>query len=162
MKNMIAFDHATLTGAAWIVDGQRDSAEWSCTRTRREGRAMTIHRYGCHLRRFFRALFVHLDFAFYEGAHNRGGAATAIHHGLIGCMGDMLLLHSPGIEIVEYHTSTIKKFAAGKGNAGKQDVIAAMNRRFGSLYRDGPTANDNIADARAILELGIHDVGGYR
>lgn len=51
---------------------------------------------------------------------------------------------------------TIKRHATGRGNAGKQDVIAAM-RALGH-----PVTDDNEADALAILHWAIsqNDAGG--
>ena len=42
---------------------------------------------------------------------------------------------------------TIKKFASGKGNASKQQMIEAVEDRFGCIVAD-----DNEADAIALLE----------
>ena len=53
---------------------------------------------------------------------------------------------------------TIKKFATGKGNAGKPDMIAAANAKFGvELDPDGyeQTGVDNIADAMHIWDMMI-------
>jgi Holliday junction resolvasome RuvABC endonuclease subunit len=44
---------------------------------------------------------------------------------------------------------TIKKHATGKGNAGKDDVIAAMRAK------DHPVTDDNEADALALLHWAI-------
>jgi len=44
---------------------------------------------------------------------------------------------------------TIKKHIAGKGNASKDDVISAVNFRFG-LNHSTPVVDDNEADALAI------------
>jgi Holliday junction resolvasome RuvABC endonuclease subunit len=51
---------------------------------------------------------------------------------------------------------TIKKHATGKGNAGKEEVVAAMRGRGHA------PADDNEADALAILHwvVEIHDTQG--
>jgi Holliday junction resolvasome RuvABC endonuclease subunit len=51
---------------------------------------------------------------------------------------------------------TIKRFATGRGNAGKADVIAAMRAR------GFQPADDNEADALAILLWAVETAGGVR
>jgi Holliday junction resolvasome RuvABC endonuclease subunit len=51
---------------------------------------------------------------------------------------------------------TIKRFATGKGNAGKQDVLATIRARG---FRP---ADDNEADALAILLWAVETAGGVR
>lgn len=60
-------------------------------------------------------------------------------------------LWGKGIEYMEVPPSTLKIFAAGKGNVGKTEVVVAARERLGF---DG--MNDNEADARWLRELGLH------
>lgn len=50
--------------------------------------------------------------------------------------------------------ATLKKFATGKGNAKKEDVLAAAIRRLGYAG-----SNHNEADARWLLEIGLRLAG---
>lgn len=52
-----------------------------------------------------------------------------------------------GIPLVGVPVGTIKKFATGKGNASKMEVLMAVEKRWGVLPQD-----DNEADAIALLE----------
>jgi len=54
-----------------------------------------------------------------------------------------------GIEHAAVHSATIKKHATGKGNAGKQEMVAAM-QALGFRPED-----DNEADALALLDWAI-------
>ena len=61
-----------------------------------------------------------------------------------------------GIAYQGVPVGTIKRFIAGKGNADKQAVIAAVRARGFS------PADDNEADAIAILLWAIETDGGVR
>jgi crossover junction endodeoxyribonuclease RuvC len=52
-----------------------------------------------------------------------------------------------GIPCVGVPVGTIKKFATGRGNASKMEVLMAVEKRWGVLAQD-----DNEADAIALLE----------
>ena len=54
--------------------------------------------------------------------------------------------------------STIKKFGAGKGNAGKKEMVLACNERFGTNFDPETyeqTVVDNIADSAFCCEMGV-------
>lgn len=56
----------------------------------------------------------------------------------------------------------IKKRATGKGNANKEDMIAACNEHFGtefSVEDYATTGTDNISDAAWVLLLGLEQYG---
>jgi Holliday junction resolvasome RuvABC endonuclease subunit len=57
-----------------------------------------------------------------------------------GCV--RLLLHRLGVPFVDVAPSSLKKYATGKGNCGKDEMIAAAIRRFGFEGSD-----NNEADA---------------
>jgi crossover junction endodeoxyribonuclease RuvC len=52
-----------------------------------------------------------------------------------------------GVPLSGVAVGTIKKFATGKGNASKMEVLMAVEKRWGVLPQD-----DNEADAIALLE----------
>lgn len=64
-------------------------------------------------------------------------------------------LHATGIPLVVVPPATVKTFATGKGNAGKDLVLAAAVRRFVDVPIDG---NDQ-ADAAWIAALVAHHYG---
>ena len=54
----------------------------------------------------------------------------------------------------------IKKYATGKGNANKCDIIEACNAKFGTAFPTNDyesTGADNIADASFVLLMGIDE-----
>lgn len=67
-----------------------------------------------------------------------------------------------GIPCTGFGIGTIKKRATGKGNANKEDVIAACNEMFGAtLEAEGYESSgvDNIADSSFVLLLGLEQYG---
>jgi hypothetical protein len=76
----------------------------------------------------------------YEQAHHRGGAATEICVNLTGRVQEVAAYHN--IEVVTYHTATLKKWATGKGRGDKDVMIKAAEKRAGKKVED-----DNEADA---------------
>lgn len=65
-----------------------------------------------------------------------------------------LLLHDRGVRWVEAPPATLKKYATGKGNAGKNDVKAAARKRLGWGGED-----DNEADALWLRAIGLELLG---
>ena len=81
----------------------------------------------------------------YEQAHHRGGAATEIAAGFATHLQSTCA--AAGIEHTTVHTSTLKKFATGKGSGKKDLMMAAYRSRWGKEPID-----DNECDARWMLE----------
>jgi len=63
-------------------------------------------------------------------------------------------LWSYGYRYIDVPPSTLKVFATGKGNAGKDEVLASAIRRLGFTGHD-----NNQADALWLRELGHHLLG---
>lgn len=59
-------------------------------------------------------------------------------------------LTGAGVPVVEVPPSTVKTYATGKGNANKDQVLAAVIRR----YFDDPPADNNQADALVLAAMG--------
>jgi len=76
----------------------------------------------------------------YEQAHHRGGAATEIGVNLTGRVQEVAEEYV--VPCATVHTATLKKFATGKGNAGKLAMIEAAKSFLGREPID-----DNEADA---------------
>jgi crossover junction endodeoxyribonuclease RuvC len=89
------------------------------------------------------------DLVIIEG-YSYGAKGSAVLN--IAEMGGVVRLAS--LPVLEVPPSVLKKLATGKGNAKKEEVLAAAIRRLGY---DG--ANHNVADARWLLEIGLHLVG---
>lgn len=86
----------------------------------------------------------------YEQAHHRGGAATQVGVGF--AIHIQTFCAERGIEHTDFHTGMIKKFATGKGNADKSEMIIKA-RELGYSPK-----NDNEADAIHILLLAERDL----
>jgi Holliday junction resolvasome RuvABC endonuclease subunit len=139
--NILALDMATKTG--WAIDHTTELSgveEFKVTR-------------GCSPgTRFLQATkwFIdtiknnNIDLVVYELAHHRGGAATEVAIGLAACIQQVCAYLQ--IEHYAIHTSEIKKFATGKGNAAKEDMMTQCAAKLNIIPID-----DNHADALWIL-----------
>ena len=96
------------------------------------------------------ALLSPIDVIFYEQAHHRGGAATQSAYGFLTDVLAFAAQH--GIETSAIHTGTLKKYATGRGNAKKHEIIAAA-RKLGFDPRD-----DNEADAIFIRQFAMSEL----
>lgn len=65
-----------------------------------------------------------------------------------------MALHTLAVPYIDVPPSTLKVFATGKGNAGKDEVLAAAIRRLGFGGHD-----NNAADALWLRALGHHVLG---
>ena len=77
-----------------------------------------------------------------------GGQGTEHRSELGGILRDRLLDHCG--QIVEVPPATLKKWATGKGNAQKSEVVSALSRRYDRAFR-----TDDAADAWALMTLGL-------
>jgi hypothetical protein len=155
MTTILALDLGTTTGWAMrLADGSVVSGTMEFKPGRYEGGGMRFLR--------FRSWLDHLEFAakkidllhFEEVRRHAGTDAAHIYGGFLAHLTAWCeLKHIPyqGVPV-----GTIKRHATGKGNAGKEAVIAAM-RSKGFNPED-----DNEADALAILSWAIDTQGGAR
>ena len=157
---VLALDLATKTG--WSVrrpDGAVESGVQDFSLKRGESPGMRYLRFGiwvqdmiCHARQWdypLDALVV------YELPHMRGGHATTVLIGLEtrtqeACARLSLGPGNAAVDFASVQTATLKKFATGKGNASKAEMIEAAKPLLG---RD--PIDDNEADARHILEYAV-------
>jgi hypothetical protein len=75
----------------------------------------------------------------------RGGAATACCVGLVSTVQTFAAEHD--IELMAVHTGELKRWATGKGNAGKPAMMEAARARGWT------PVDDNEADAQLLLEF---------
>jgi len=90
------------------------------------------------------------DIICYEQTHNRGGAATETAAGLATRVQEFCAVNGPNHAVV--HSTTLKKFWTGAGNAGKPDMIAKCED-LGFCPLD-----DNEADAIAGLHWALDNL----
>lgn len=77
------------------------------------------------------------------------------HHDRSGLWWLVLTALHPYHRIVEVAPGTLKKFATGKGNAGKDEMLAAAIRR----YPNAEVTNNNVADALHLAAMGARYLG---
>jgi Holliday junction resolvasome RuvABC endonuclease subunit len=123
------------------------SGVWDLSPRRHEGGGMRFLR----LRKYLQEV---LDTAkpqavFYEEVRNHKGVDAAhIYGGVIALIAEEC--ESRGVPYQGVSVGTVKKLATGKGNAGKEQMIAAANLRWPETV----FCDDNEVDARFIAETG--------
>jgi len=148
--SVLTLDLGTRTG--WMLK-QRGGAQvhgiWDLKGDRFEGGGMRYLRF----RRELMSLHEHspIKMIFFEEVHRHNGTAAAhVYGGLaaeVMAFGEERDIPYEGVPV-----GTIKKFATGKGNAGKDMMIAAC-RKWGF---EG-VVDDNEADAICIMQLKLED-----
>jgi Holliday junction resolvasome RuvABC endonuclease subunit len=137
--NILALDCATKTGWCWVQGGIiKESGVMDFSKRRGESNGAMFLRF----RRWLAGMMddCMVNFIVYEQAHHRGGAATEIGVNLTGRVQEIAA--EGEIEFAAVHTSTLKKWATGAGNADKTKMITAAQKYLGR-----PPLDDNEADA---------------
>lgn len=139
---ILALDMATKTGWAIMTDDGRviESGVQDFTKRRGESNGLMFLRFRKWLASMMNFGSGPVSLIAYERAHYRGGAATEICVGLQTRAQEIAAEH--GIPSAPVSTTTLKKFATGKGNANKAAMMNAARRCLG---RD--PIDDNEADA---------------
>lgn len=159
----LALDLATKTGWACLINGVRHSGEWNCARRYDESLGTMFLKLEGHLHELEKQLDgAQWEVVIFERPHLRGAASIAVLGGLVTTLQRHIAAHHPTARILSVHTGELKKYVTGSGRGDKAAVIAHCNARWSALYPDGPTANDNVADARALLEFGLERSGAER
>lgn len=136
---ILALDTATKTGWALIANGKIvESGVQDFSKKRGESNGLMFLRFRKWLNDLIKSWSPEL--IAYERAHFRGGAATEIGVGLQTRVQE--LAASFGVESTPVHTGTLKKWATGKGNAGKDLMM-----KIAETHLDRPPIDDNEADA---------------
>jgi len=148
--NILAIDPATHCGWAFGDGRTHVSGTWDLSTRRDESSGMKLIRLRAKLEHFVPAS----DVVVFEAArHSAPGMQGAlVHQARLQSVIEMWC-EDRGVEYRGYSPSEIKKFATGKGNAGKPAVVAAVESRWGAV------ADDNEADAVALLYLAHHELG---
>lgn len=139
--NILGLDTATKTGWALMSNGRLiESGVMDFSKRRGEGNGIVFLRFRKWLHGMVAAAEMGgPDIIAYEQAHFRG-AGTELLVGLQTRCQEVAA--EVGIESIGVHTGTLKKWATGKGNAGKGDMIKEAEKVLGRAPQD-----DNEADA---------------
>jgi Holliday junction resolvasome RuvABC endonuclease subunit len=86
------------------------------------------------------------------GSRNSQAHATGELGGVI-----RVALHERSIPYVEVPPTCRAKFATGKGNAGKNEVISSVSARTGIVWTGGGA--DDMCDAWLLREMGLTKLG---
>ena len=134
MKRILALDMATVTG--WATEGASGSENFK--KRAGDSRGMLFIRFEAWLCEM--VTISKPDMVAYERPHARGRAATEVSHGLLAILQKVCAAN--GVEYADCPSTTLKKFATGKGNAGKPEMVA----KFVELTGRNPITDDE-ADA---------------
>ena len=150
---MLALDLGTMTGwALRSADGLITSGTASFRPGRYDGGGMRYLRLTNWITELDQ-LSGPIEAIWYEEVRRHAGTDAAhVYGGLLGVMSAWAELR--GVPYAGVPVGTIKRFIAGKGNADKQAVIAAVKQRGFS------PADDNEADAIAVLMWALETKGG--
>lgn len=145
--NILALDVATKCG--WAVSNEIYGV-WDLSIKKDESAGMRLIRFRSKIYEFVEQHKINLVvFERTSGMHKSSIIVQAELHGVL-----KVALEDLNVEYRAYSASEIKKFATGKGNAGKPLMVEAAKKRY--AYTG---SNDNEADALHILNLVKHDIG---
>lgn len=145
----------SLTGfalAAATSPAACDLFEWSSHGGKADLVGARIDRYRSLIGRALEALAERPALILLEGYSygSRGSSVTLAEFG--GVLRRALL--DEGHPVVEVSPSELKKWATGKGNAGKPAVISALSKRYGRTFE-----TDNEADAYGLAMMALQILG---
>jgi len=152
MTTIIALDLGTTAGwAISLPSGQIVSGSRSFKPGRWDGGGVRFLRFTAWLDEMH-GLYPFGSLAFEEVRRHIGVDAAHVYGGLLATLTSWCELH--GIPYQGVPVGTIKKHATGKGNASKDDMVAAA-KGMGYYPRD-----DNEADALALLHWALDPKAG--
>jgi hypothetical protein len=155
--NILALDLAEHTGFATLIDGQVRSGVEHWKHRTNESVGMKYLRFDAWIREIDR--IGRFDLIVYEKPHGLQGNAVESMNGYITGIHRMIaeevgITREKPKEYQAVSPGTIKKFATGKGNAKKPDMIEAFTRVVGHKPSD-----DNEADAYFLLKYIMNELG---
>ena len=148
---LLCLDCATKTGWALYIDGKlTESGVQDFKKRRGESNGIMFLKF----RKWLADLCTLYcpDIMVYEQASHRGGAATEICSNLTGRVQEIAADWE--INCAHVRPSELKKFATGKGNAGKPEMMEAASMILGRNPID-----DNEADAVLMGQWAIEEFG---
>jgi len=153
---IVGIDPGSRCGWACCSNGEIMSGMWDTrVKLRKEGGGMRYLRLEKQMNEFFDKLDEKVDCLFFEEVRRHKGVDAAhVYGGVVATI--TKVCEQREIPYASVPVGTVKKRATGKGNAGKEDMVAAANREFGLGLSD--KENDR-ADALWILVCGIEEVG---
>jgi hypothetical protein len=146
---ILSLDLATQTGWASYDNGNVDLGTADFKLKRGESPGMRFLRCRSWLREM-KQLLGDIDLIVYEQPHQRGGHPTQVAMGLVAEV--LSFAARANIETTTYHATSLKKWATGKGNAKKEQMVKEAESR-GYIV-----ANDDEADAVLMLEHTLADL----
>jgi Holliday junction resolvasome RuvABC endonuclease subunit len=145
-KNLLALDLATNTGFCT----RSVSGSWNLAPRKNESAGMRLIKLKASLKDICQA--ENIGLIVFEGAVTYGKFPNHVGVELQGVL--KLFCEENAIEYKSYMPTEIKKFATGKGNAKKDQMIKAAQEKFGLTTND-----DNQADAVCLYYLAKQDLG---
>jgi hypothetical protein len=129
---VLALDLGTFCGWALRVDGRLESGVQEFSLKRGESPGMRYVAFNRWLREIATPLLDsaadgRLALIAYEAAHHRGGAATEVANGFTTRVQEHCARWQ--FNHVSVHSATLKKWVSGHGQAKKQDIAEAVERR---------------------------------
>lgn len=141
MKKIIALDMATKTG--WACNSPETSGVENFRVRAGDSRGMVFIRFEAWLEEMLAT--VKPDMVVYERPHARGRAANETLNGMLAFMTKCCV--NAECQYTDCPSTTLKKHATGKGNAGKDAMMDAYKKKWGKEPID-----DNESDARWLLD----------
>ena len=147
-KTSLGLDLGTHCGWAMFDGVEVSHGVWRCGISKGEHRGMRLMRLFTHLNN----MGVRLgrpDIVYFEDVKRHNShLAREVYFGLLGIVMLWASQQSEPIPMIGLGVGKIKKFATGSGNAKKEQMIAALPRRFHGV------TDDNEADAIHTLIYG--------
>jgi len=145
---ILAIDMATKTG--WATSDPEMSGVENFKKRAGESRGMLFIRFDSWLKDMITCYGP--DLIVYERPHARGRAANEVLNGMLAFLTAACTLHN--VQYTDCPSTTLKKHATGRGNAGKPDMMAAYREKWGKEPQD-----DNHADARWLCDWAVGQYG---
>ena len=148
--NILAIDCGTKTGWAVDCNGAVESGIQDFALRRGERAGMRFFNFRVWFERMLKKCPVKM--VVYEQAHHRGGAATMVSVGMVTRVQEACEIYK--VEYTPVHSSELKKFATGKGNTPKEQMLKLALAR----WPDQDIQNDDQADALWMLDFAKREV----
>lgn len=144
--NLLALDIATKTG--WCT--RTASGIWNLKPNRGESEGMRLVRFKAKVSEIVK--IEQISLIAYERPAGRHKSSIIVASEMIGVLKELCICK--GVELACFSATEIKKFATGKGNANKTDMIkAAINAGYNP-------SDDNEADAIHLYRLAMQLIIG--